>query len=192
MTFTFLRSDVSFGCGAQLSTKRMFLFWTPILASNERRNEEKMSVVIHALLFAWYLVGYFFYILQTSRFRRFSDNNRQFSHSGIWFNMQQVIQAALRKQYTRAQRTKSLFQILNKLSMWENVASGPWFFNDEHDKTTVRGPTAAGKNCVIYMGLVPGPNKADNICGKTIVTGTRFHCIYDIKYEYKQHMYSKW
>jgi hypothetical protein len=25
----------------------------------------------------------------------------------------------------------------------------------------------AGKNSVIYMGLVPGPNKADNICGKT-------------------------
>jgi hypothetical protein len=30
----------------------------------------------------------------------------------------------------------------------------------------------AGKNSVIYMGLVPGPNKADNICGKTKVTGT--------------------
>jgi hypothetical protein len=30
----------------------------------------------------------------------------------------------------------------------------------------------AGKNSVIYMGLVPGPNKADNICGKTTVTGT--------------------
>jgi hypothetical protein len=28
----------------------------------------------------------------------------------------------------------------------------------------------AGKNSVIYMGLVPGPNKADNICGKTKVT----------------------
>jgi hypothetical protein len=28
-----------------------------------------------------------------------------------------------------------------------------------------------GKKSVIYMGLVPGPNKADNICGKTKVTG---------------------
>jgi hypothetical protein len=39
---------------------------------------------------------------------------RQFSHSGIWFNMQQPIQAALRQQYTRAQRTKSSFQIKKK------------------------------------------------------------------------------
>jgi hypothetical protein len=30
----------------------------------------------------------------------------------------------------------------------------------------------AGKNGVIYMGLVPGPNKADSICRKTKVTGT--------------------
>ena len=30
----------------------------------------------------------------------------------------------------------------------------------------------AGRNSVIYMRLVPGPNKADNICGKTQVTGT--------------------
>jgi hypothetical protein len=30
----------------------------------------------------------------------------------------------------------------------------------------------AGKNSVIYMGLVPGPNKADDICGKTLVPGT--------------------
>jgi hypothetical protein len=30
----------------------------------------------------------------------------------------------------------------------------------------------AGKNSVIYMGLGPGPNKADNICGKTKVTRT--------------------
>ena len=29
-----------------------------------------------------------------------------------------------------------------------------------------------GKNSVIYMGLVLGPNKADNICGKMKVTGT--------------------
>jgi hypothetical protein len=29
-----------------------------------------------------------------------------------------------------------------------------------------------GKNCVIYMGLISGPNKADDTCGKTTVTGT--------------------
>jgi hypothetical protein len=29
----------------------------------------------------------------------------------------------------------------------------------------------AGKNSVIYMGLVPGPNKEDDIVGKTKVTG---------------------
>jgi hypothetical protein len=29
-----------------------------------------------------------------------------------------------------------------------------------------------GKNSVMYMGLVPGPNKADNICGKTKVMGS--------------------
>jgi hypothetical protein len=70
------------------------------------------------------------------------------------------------------QRTKSLFQIKKKLSMWENVAPGPLFFNDRCDKTTDRGPMEVGKNSVIYMGLVPGPNKADNICGKKKVTGT--------------------
>jgi hypothetical protein len=30
----------------------------------------------------------------------------------------------------------------------------------------------AGKNSVIYMGLISGPNKADNTCGRTTVTGT--------------------
>jgi hypothetical protein len=29
----------------------------------------------------------------------------------------------------------------------------------------------AEKNSVVYMGLFPGPNKADNICGKTKVMG---------------------
>ena len=56
--------------------------------------------------------------------------------------------------------------------MWENVASGPWFFNNWRDKTTVRGPMEAGKNSVIHMGLVPGPHKADNICVKMKVMGT--------------------
>jgi hypothetical protein len=30
----------------------------------------------------------------------------------------------------------------------------------------------AGKNSVIYMGLISGPIKADDTCGKTTVTGT--------------------
>jgi hypothetical protein len=72
MTFTFLRKDVYFGCVAQLSTKRrMFLFCTPILVSNERRNEEKMSVIIRALLFVWYLAGHFFIFLKCHSFADF-------------------------------------------------------------------------------------------------------------------------
>jgi hypothetical protein len=35
-----------------------------------------------------------------------------------------------------------------------------------------RGTTEAGKNSVIYTGLILGPNKADDACGKTTVTGT--------------------
>jgi hypothetical protein len=30
----------------------------------------------------------------------------------------------------------------------------------------------SGKNSVIYMGLISGPNKADDTCGRTTVTGT--------------------
>jgi hypothetical protein len=30
----------------------------------------------------------------------------------------------------------------------------------------------AGKNSVIYMVLISGPNKADDTCGRTSVTGT--------------------
>jgi hypothetical protein len=30
----------------------------------------------------------------------------------------------------------------------------------------------AGKNSVIYMGLISGPNKADDTFGRTTVTGT--------------------
>jgi hypothetical protein len=30
----------------------------------------------------------------------------------------------------------------------------------------------AGKNSVIHMGLISGPNKADDTCGPTTVTGT--------------------
>jgi hypothetical protein len=72
MTCTFLRNYVSFGCAAQLSTKRrMFLFCAPILASNEHRNEEKLSVVIYALVFAWYLEGNFFIFLKHRGFGDF-------------------------------------------------------------------------------------------------------------------------
>jgi hypothetical protein len=39
-------------------------------------------------------------------------------------------------------------------------------------ETTVRGTMEAGKNSVIYMGLISGPNKADDTCGRTTVTGT--------------------
>jgi hypothetical protein len=46
----------------------------------------------------------------------------------------------------------------------------------------------AGENSVIYMGIVSGPNKAHNICGKTKVTGTMqrgstvFHFILLLKF----------
>jgi hypothetical protein len=30
----------------------------------------------------------------------------------------------------------------------------------------------AGKDSVVYMGLIPGPNKTGEICGKMMVTGT--------------------
>jgi len=64
-TLTFLRKDVSLGCAAQLSTKRTIcLFCTPICASKEWRNEQKIFVVIHALPFAWYLVGDFLTFLK--------------------------------------------------------------------------------------------------------------------------------
>ena len=53
-TLTFLRKDVSLGCAAQLSTKRMICLYC---ASKEWRNEQKISVIIRALPFAWYLVG---------------------------------------------------------------------------------------------------------------------------------------
>jgi hypothetical protein len=45
-------------------------------------------------------------------------------------------------------------------------------FNDQCDKTIVRGTMEAGKNSVICMGLIVGPNKTDKICWKTMVTGT--------------------
>jgi hypothetical protein len=31
-----------------------------------------------------------------------------------------------------------------------------------------------GKNSVIYMGLILGPNKTDEICGKIMVTGMMY------------------
>src|SRR5215510_8278981 len=64
-TLTFLRKGVSLGCAAQLSTKRIIcLFCAPICASKEWRNEQKISVVIHALLFTWYLIDKFLTFLK--------------------------------------------------------------------------------------------------------------------------------
>jgi len=64
-TLTFLRKDVFMGCAAQLSTNRIIcLFCAPIFASKEWRNEQKISVIIHALPFAWYLVGNFLMFLK--------------------------------------------------------------------------------------------------------------------------------
>jgi hypothetical protein len=39
----------------------------------------------------------------------------------------------------------------------------------ENDRSRNNG---GGKNGVIYMGLISGPNEADDTCGKTTVTGT--------------------
>jgi hypothetical protein len=55
----------SLGCAAQLSTNRIIcLICAPICASKEWRNEQTISVVIHALPFAWYLVGNFLLFLK--------------------------------------------------------------------------------------------------------------------------------
>jgi hypothetical protein len=35
----------------------------------------------------------------------------------------------------------------------------------------VRGMMVAGKNSVIYVGLIPGPNKTNESCGKMMVMG---------------------
>jgi hypothetical protein len=51
------RFTVSMGRAAQLSTKRIIcLFCAPMCVSKERRNEQKFSVVILALLLALYLI----------------------------------------------------------------------------------------------------------------------------------------
>ena len=55
--------------------------------------------------------------------------------------------------------------------MWENVASGRDFSTIDAIKRQLEDRWRRGKN-VIFMGLVPGPNMAVNICGKTKVTGT--------------------
>jgi hypothetical protein len=39
----------------------------------------------------------------------------------------------------------------------------------ENDSSRNNG---GGKNSVIYMGLISGPNKADDTCWRTTVTGT--------------------
>jgi len=64
-TLTFLRKEVSLGCAAQLSTRRIIcLFFSPICASKEWRNEQKIPVIINALPFVWYLVGSFLTFLK--------------------------------------------------------------------------------------------------------------------------------
>jgi hypothetical protein len=37
---------------------------------------------------------------------------------------------------------------------------------------TAQGTMEVGKNSVIYVRLIPGPNKTGEICGKMMVTGT--------------------
>jgi hypothetical protein len=79
-TLTFLRKDVFLGCTAQLSTNRIIcLFCAPICTSKEWRNEQKISVVIHALPFAWYLVGNFLTFLKHLGFGNFPNHNRHLS-----------------------------------------------------------------------------------------------------------------
>jgi hypothetical protein len=71
-TLTSLRNNVSLGCAAQLFTERIIcLFCAPICASKEWRNEQKICVVIHALPFAWYLVGNFCNVLEALGFGDF-------------------------------------------------------------------------------------------------------------------------
>jgi hypothetical protein len=45
----------------------------------------------------------------------------------------------------------------------------------------VRGTTEAGKNSVIYMGLISGSNKADYTCGKTTGTMEQGSTVLDIR-----------
>jgi hypothetical protein len=84
--------------------------------------------------------------------------------------MQQAIQAALRQQYMRAQRTESSFQILKKLPCEKILRQDRDFSMIDAIKRQFEDRWRQEKS-VIYMGLVPGPNKADNMCGKTTVTG---------------------
>ena len=45
-------------------------------------------------------------------------------------------------------------------------------------RVAVRGTMEAGKNSVICMGLISGPNKADDTCGKTTGTMERGSTVY--------------
>jgi hypothetical protein len=65
-----------------------------------------------------------------------------------------------------------IISIFQKQSVWETAASGLWLFNDQCDKMIVWGTMEAGKNSVICMGLILGPNKTGEICGKMMVMGT--------------------
>jgi hypothetical protein len=71
ITLTFLRKDVSLGCAAQLSTRIIICLFCAICASKEWRNQQKISVLIHALPFTWYLVGNFLTFLKHLGFSDF-------------------------------------------------------------------------------------------------------------------------
>ena len=78
-TLTFLRKDVSLGCAAQLSTKRIIcLFCAPICTSKEWRKEQKIChhpcFTVH-MVFSWQ----FFNVLEASWFRGFPNHNRHLS-----------------------------------------------------------------------------------------------------------------
>ena len=72
----------------------------------------------------------------------------------------------------RTQRTKSSFQILKNYPCGKMLRQDRDFSMIDAIKQQFEKQWSRGKNNVIYMGLVPGPNKPDNICGKTKVTGT--------------------
>jgi hypothetical protein len=81
------------------------------------------------------------------------------------------IQVALRKQYTHAQRTKLSLQIKKTINAGKCCVRTVIFQRLMRENDSSRND-GGEKNSVIYMGLISGPNKADDTCGKTTVTGT--------------------
>jgi hypothetical protein len=103
----------------------MFLFCAPILVSNERRNEEKMSVVIHALLFACNEVKLHNSVAKSSSSPRKGWRAKRTECTSILFDGANTGGTKKAMHTHTAQRTKPSLQILKNLSMWENVVSGP-------------------------------------------------------------------